>query len=106
MTPDSARRTLRRNDVYLSNRVPGQFVVVIEAHPSNGEVRWVKHPVPHGTTAGGAVPVAAFLRDYTRVGADTDIARAVVRGASELAAKLPQPSRWGAPLKRVYNSYR
>jgi hypothetical protein len=104
LTTSTIARTLKLNDVFVLNGTEDRFAVVIDVHPSNGEVRWAKHPVPFGTTAGGAAPIETFLRDYSRLDKDTELARATVKGASALVAKLPQPARWGTGVKRAYSS--
>jgi DNA-binding cell septation regulator SpoVG len=87
--------TLRRNDVFVKNGDDGHFAVVVEEHRNNGEVRWVNHPVPRHTTAGRSSPVDRFLKEYTPVDRDSDLARSVVKGARVLVEKLPAPTRWG-----------
>jgi hypothetical protein len=93
--PLRSSTTLSRNDVYVRNGSNDSFAVVVEEHHNNGEVRWVNHPVPVHTTAGRSAPVDRFLREYTPVDRDSDLALAVVQGASSLVAKLPAPTRWG-----------
>lgn len=83
---------LNRNDVFRKNASSDSFSVVIEG--KNGQVRWANHPVRTSESGGGSGAVQSFLKDHTRIEQDTDLARTVVAGASDLVRKLPRPLRW------------
>jgi hypothetical protein len=94
----SSSLRLKRNDVFRRNSDTSSFAVVIEQHRSNGEVRWTRHPVPHGATAGRSGSVDRFLHEHTRVDQETVLAQAVISAASDLVAKLPAPARWAGSV--------
>jgi hypothetical protein len=85
---------MKRNDVFRKNRRDDSFAVVIEQ--KGAQVRWANHPVRTGESAGGSSSVESFLEGHTRVDQDTDLAKSVAEGASELVAKLPRPLYWDA----------
>ena len=85
---------LNRNDVFLKNGRSDSFAVVIEE--KNGQVRWANHPVRPSESGGGSSSVESFLENHTRIDQDSEQAKSVVKGASNLVAKLPRLLFWEA----------